>query len=224
MSDKVVPLEGKRGGRKVRAEKMAELERENAELRERLSMKPRTLEDWELVGTQELRDAMAVRALIAEWNDPFRALVRLGFEPPVRDSGRIERKSYDALIERVFKTPGVEALLKAMTRDLEESKPELIRRQMEIAQHGDPDASVRAFSQLAKIAGWQKTPDTVIDRRSVNLFALVSGEQPKGNKALPEGGGTESAMEFLSHEPGAAMRIDSGGGDILDAAFRESSE
>lgn len=229
MSDKVTPIDKKRrqkGGRPSRKEKIEHLERENEELRERIGLEaPRTLEDWELVGTQELRDAMAVRALIAEWNDPFRALVRLGFTPPLRESGRVKREEYDALIQRIFKTPGVERLLAEMTRDLEENKPELIRRQMEIAQHGDADASVRAFSQLSKIAGWQKTPDTVIDNRRVNLYTLVGGEaakpQRQDQEALPA---PDDVGNFLAHEPGEAVRIVSDGGDAIDAAFREAED
>lgn len=56
-----------------------ELRRENEELRALLGLtKPRTIEEWEML-PHMVRDPLAARAFIAEWGDPGRALIRLGF-------------------------------------------------------------------------------------------------------------------------------------------------
>ena len=68
------------GGRKARGEKLAEVEAENAALRERLKMnEPMTMSVWERSGTPQTRSQMAARAYMQEWGDPRRALILLGF-------------------------------------------------------------------------------------------------------------------------------------------------
>ena len=92
----------------------AEMRRENQELRARLSLNSlRTIDEWEALPL-EIRDPLAARAWIAEWGDPARALIRLGFAPmhrlPPNKVGM-----YRDHIARVFETSAVRAILK---RDL----------------------------------------------------------------------------------------------------------
>lgn len=206
----------RRGGRPNRKAKMEELEREVKELRGRLELDGGldvTL--WEQFNPQDVRDALAARALIAEWGNPTNALIRLGIEA-TGEHGR-----FDALAKRIFDTPGVRAILAKNLSEIEERKKDILARQVQIALYGDDDASVRAASQLAKVAGWQKTPDVAIQNNTLNLFKLVGGD--KNTRAAALEAASDVTVGFLEHEPGDPVRIDSGD-DAIEAAFQQVEE
>jgi hypothetical protein len=192
------------GGRKNARQVNEELREENRLLRERLGLdKPRTIESWEDVGTQGTRDLMAARALMSEWGNPFHALVRLGFKLEYQDGAyKVPplTKAMHELAGRIFQTPGVVEIVSRDLRDVAARKGEIYARMVEVALHGSEDAAVRATQMLAKLEGWQQTPDTV-NVTHVNLYAGI-GARKDDVKQL---GSAETT--FLEHEPGEAVRV-----------------
>lgn len=210
-----------RGGRKLRKERMEQLERENKDLRDALGMtEPQSLDTWGTVLTQNMRDAMAARALIQEWGHPLNALRRLGFEIAASQSGRLaDKEQMVALIKQVFDTDGVRDILSRTLEDIEGSKPQILARLNQTALYGDDDASVRAASQIAKIAGWNK-PDPENTVPIINLYTLINGQaQPVTTTQKPALAKAQTyESDFLAHEPGQPVRIDSGD-DVVSAAI-----
>lgn len=136
-----------------------ELRREVEELRQRVDLtKPRTIEEWEAL-PQALRDPLAARAWIAEWGDPNRALIRLGFAamnqlPPDRV------RLYTDYTARVFGTPGVEAILKRDLARLDCEREAIISRQLRAALYGTDGESVRSAALLIRVCGWEFRGDS----------------------------------------------------------------
>jgi hypothetical protein len=130
-----------------------ELRREVEDLRALLGLtKPRAIEEWEAL-PQEVRDPLAARALIAEWGDRGRALVRLGFVamnrlPPDKV------RAYSDHISRVFETTGVQAILKRDLARLDVEREAILSRQCRTALYGEDGESVRAATLLIKVCGW----------------------------------------------------------------------
>lgn len=190
------------GGRS-RKTRLHELEEEVAQLRELLQLThARDLEEWDIL-PQNIRDQMAARAIMSEWGDITKAAMRLGFKIDKEAMGKNERL---ALYERLFNTPGVKALLRHHTKEIEENRDQILSRLQQIAIHGSDDAAVRAIQSVAKIAGWQKTPDTTIDNRRITLVGLL-GNDRREEFSQPELKGSVDAMELLSHDPGEAIEV-----------------
>lgn len=176
---------------------------------------PLTFEEWERSSPQNLRDAMAARALLQEWGNPVNALIRLGF------AHERDREKREALRAAVFDTPGCRTVLADRLKDAEAARGEMLQRQVQIALHGSDDASVRSFSQLAKIMGWQPAENTGIDNRKFiqqNIYQMVGTAGPS-RAAQPQA----AAIGFLDHEPGDPQRIDSGE-DVIDVQVQETTE
>jgi hypothetical protein len=169
-----------------------------------------TIDEWEASMPQHVRDEFAARALIVTYGSMFRALAMLGF-PEV---AKYHAKDFREIAERIFGTPGVQAILKRDLAKPEEYRAQLISRQIEIALYEDPDRSTRAFTVLAKVCGWQKTPDVLVQNNRATILALVAQQHPTAAPA-PE---REALPKFLDHEPGAAVRIDSDS-ELIDAAL-----
>lgn len=193
------------------------LKEENGELRERLGMDSTDVGLWLTLNPQDTRDRLAARALIAEWGNPYNALLRLGIQATKGD--------VESLSEQVFKTEGCQSIMHDTLSD-DEAYKRIINRQKEIAQFGDNDQSVRAAQVLGKFLGWQKLPDTVIDnrRQHITLQQIVNPAdeaiQSKNTKELPAG--IVDAADFLSHEPGAATRISTD--EKLDSIIESDEE
>lgn len=191
-----------------------QLHQENIALRKALGNDERTytIDEWEATMPQDVRDGFAARALIVTRGDAFRALGMLGF-PNVNKYGA---KKFHDVVERIFRTPGVQA---ALTRDLakpEEHRQEIIARQISIALYADDEASTKAFVALSRVCGWQKTPDIFVQNNRATILALVA----QGPAAAP----AEPALPaFLAHEPGAAVRIDSDS-ELVDVALEAAHE
>lgn len=221
MKERVMPEKGHVS--KSRKARIEALERENQELRQRIGMDaPLDLTVWEMVNTQEMRDALAVRALIQEWGDPYKALMRLGFQFKIEPNGAIgkeDREHVRALIKRIFETDGVKTIYAKAFEDVEALKPEIINRQAQIALYGDDESSVRAASQLAKVAGWNK-PDP--DSNKMPVINLYNFMAPNGHAQVRASVNDEpqaipAASGFLDHEPGEPVRIDSGDDQVYEA-------
>lgn len=203
--------------RKLRAHstRLQELQRENAELRARLGAEPTSEEYWARHLPQEVRDQMAARALVQEWGDEPRALLRLGFECPKNATKRWMPEVWE-LAHRIFGTPGVQNLLKTNLADIDAQKGTMLARLMQIAQHGDDSNAVKAATQLAKVMGLNKADaNALIPGVTVNLFQMM------GSADVQDGSGTKrvssasedldaviDADEFLVHEPGEATLIE----------------
>jgi len=185
----------------------AELEAENRELRDQLTDGMRTsLEQWETTMPENIRDALAARALISSNGDLYRAAAKLGFGP-------MRWKTAKEVMPRIFATPGVKEILARDLKKPEENRQELLERQVKIALYGDDSASVKSFQMLAKVCGWVKAPDVLVQNNRQTILALVT--QKNGQGEIPEET-LEALPAFLEHEPGAAVRIDSG--DIVALA------
>ena len=208
---------------KSRKARIQELEREVQELRGLLGMEtPLDITLWEAINTQEMRDALATRALIQEWGDPYKALRRLGFDFEVTPNGAIGKEDRDhvrALIKRIFETDGVKALYAKAFADIEALKPEILNRQAQIAMYGDDESSVRAASQLAKVGGWFKQEPDSQKMPVINLYTfMATNGQPQVHASVQDANGTTtSTAGFLDHEPGEPVRIDSGDDSIYKA-------
>jgi hypothetical protein len=143
-----------------------ELRRENDELRAALGLRgERTLNEWELL-PHALRDLLAGRAWIAEWGDPSRALVRLGF-PALNRLPPDKVYVYNDHVARVFETPGARAIIKRDLGRLDADREAILARQCQIALYGDDAASVRAAALIIKVCGWAfragSTPTTALE-------------------------------------------------------------
>lgn len=209
-------------GSKSRKARIHELESQVEEYRRLLGMDtPLDITLWEQVNSQEMRDAMATRALIQEWGDPYKALRRLGFDFEVTPKGAIgkeDREEVRDLIKRIFQTEGVKALSTKAFEDIESIKTEMLSRQAQIALHGDDESSVRAFSQVSKTLGWQKQDAPPQNVPVINLYNMVAGNAPPQVRAtVGEPQAIQPAPGFLDHEPGDPVRIDSGDETVYEA-------
>lgn len=170
------------------------------------------IEEWERSMPQEMRDELAARALIACDGDAIRAAARLGFK------GWAGKKwaSRHLPTDRIFNTPGCQAILRRDLASAEESRDLMIQRQIKIALYGEPVESTRAFQAIARVLGWQKTPDILVqNNRATTILALVTQKNHRGE--IPMSEALEAlAPGFLEHEPGAAVRIDSGITEALE--------
>jgi hypothetical protein len=186
------------------------LREENEELLRTLGCdQPQTIDEWEQLLPQHVRDALAARALIASNGDPFRAAARLGF-------GHLHRPQAVEILQRIFTTPGVKEILARDLREPEETRAELIARQVQIALYGDDSTSVKSFTVLAKMCGWIQAPDVLVQNNRQTILALVTQKNSRGQ--IPSES-LEVLPSFLEHEPGAAVRIDSG--DLVAAVVGE---
>jgi hypothetical protein len=209
----------RRAARPKRGDEMAQLRKENDELRERLGMPSTDLETWEAMPI-EWRDQMAARALVAEWLDARRALIRLGF-------GDLRTEVWKPLVKIIFETDGVRANLARNLADIEANKQAFLQRTAQIALHSADEAtSIRASELLARVGGWapkEAPPQTQVH---VSLYGLIgAGDEQRGPKKVDP---LESAvlegdpMAIFRHTPGAAIRIDSGDEAIEAAIEREA--
>lgn len=178
--------------------KTHDLEEEVIVLREALGIASnRTIEEW-LELPQRVRDETAARAMAAEWSNYAHAAARLGFEP-FADGWTPERRK--KLYRTLFQTPGCRKHLQLHNQDLEKNREPILARLQNIALLGEDAVAVRAVALIAKITGWQKTPDTAIDNRRITMMSLVSGEHD--NRDMPqEVHGTVEPLALLNHEPG----------------------
>lgn len=102
---------------------------------------------------QEMRDGLAARAWISEWGDPTAALLRLGF-PALNRLPPSKVRLYSDYVDRIFGTPGVQAILAHDPSSIDEERKSILARQVKIALYGDDAASVRAAASLLKVCGW----------------------------------------------------------------------
>ena len=131
-----------------------ELRRGIEELRDALGLRGcRTIDEWERLPAA-LRDALAARALIAEWGDEGKALVRLGF-PAMNKLPANQVPIYRDHIARVFDSPGVRAILKRDLARVDADQEAIISRLHRSAIYGDDATSVRAAALLIKVCGWE---------------------------------------------------------------------
>jgi|GEM_PF-4978759 hypothetical protein len=131
-----------------------ELRRENQELRNLLSLSGRrTIAEWEAL-PQALRDPLAARALIAEWGDKGRALIRLGF-PAMNRLPPDKVRLYNEYITRVFETPRVRVILERDLARLDADREAILSRVTRAALYGEDGESVRAAALLIKVCGWE---------------------------------------------------------------------
>ena len=98
--------------------------------------------------------ALAARALIAEWGDEGKALVRLGF-PAMNKLPANQVPIYRDHIARVFDSPGVRAILKRDLARVDADQEAIISRLHRSAIYGDDATSVRAAALLIKVCGWE---------------------------------------------------------------------
>jgi hypothetical protein len=130
-----------------------ELRRENRELRNALGLcGHRTIEEWERL-PEAIRDPLAARALIAEWGDAGRALIRLGF-PPMNKLPPNQVHLYSDHIARVFDAPGVHTVLKRDLGRLDADREAILSRLCRTALYGEDADSVRAAEAIIKACGW----------------------------------------------------------------------
>lgn len=169
-----------------------------------------TVAEWLRITPEPMREAMAARALEDAQGSVIKAAVALGFPPPL--AGQLDAYS-KVVIDPVFHTPGVKAILERDLREPEEWKRELLSRQVRIALYGDNESAIRAFANLARICGWNKGPDVVVQHNSATILALVhktdGQEKIAAHVAVPG---------FLEHDPGAPVRIDSDS-ELVDRAL-----
>jgi hypothetical protein len=179
-----------------------QLEQEVAEFRRNLASDLHyDVETWEKTLPTGVRDALAARALIHCNGDAFRAAARLGFGP-LRT-----KHAQTVIFPRLFETEGVKAILARDLKEPEQNRQALIERMVNIAMYSDDSISVKAFQVLAKVCGWIRTPDVLVQNNRQTILALVTQKNARGEipaEAL------DTLPAFLEHEPGAATRIDSG--------------
>lgn len=98
---------------------------------------------------------------------------------------------------RTFQRERVKELLLEGFDDVEQQKPKLLARMVDIALHGSDEAAVRAFISLSKVAGWVAATKHEISAKSINIHTLLS--DPRG---------VQAALEQFGHEPGEALAIE----------------
>src|ERR1700737_4745025 len=94
--------------------RVKELEEEVAQLRATVgATEPMSLEIWDTI-PQDMRDRLASQAIFLENASTRNALARLGFKFSMKGHSVApnERKRLSLTVERVFNTPGVQALLR----------------------------------------------------------------------------------------------------------------
>lgn len=182
-----------------------ELEAENERLRELLGMDgPQTYETFGAFAPQAARDQAAAAALIYERLNYEFALKRLGFKVEHDERGRITKET-KALGERVFGTPGVQAILaNTVKTEIEPNYSAYVQRLNRIAFGDDDKQSNMAIQSLARLGGLNKEKPAVIDARTQNLFLV--GQQA-ATKAALQGAVELQSDDFLTHEPGEPERI-----------------
>lgn len=198
--------------------RMKTLKQENEVLRKRLGMKNlTTLEEW-MLNPQEIRDQMAARALMAEWGRVREALVLLGFIQ-TDDYARIpkDQKQRFKLAKVIFQTPGCQELLLRHLQEVDDNKGAILSRLQQVALHAADGEAVRAAQVISKMSGWQKTPDMMVDNRRMTFVQLLGNERSPETKPMEALEGTVDSVDFLCHEPGEPVRIDSGNEDIYKA-------
>jgi hypothetical protein len=194
---------------RVERDRLAE---ENKTLLRNLGHRYQTFEEWEAALPQQLRDEFAARALIASTGDTYRAAIRLGF-------GRVTHRFPEELLPKIFCTEGVRKILARDLREPEKYKAAMIQRMVQFALYGDEQNAVRAFQMLAKVCGWQKQPDVLVQHNRQTVLALVSQKDHRGQITSDT---PAELPAFLEHEPGAATRIDSG--DVVAVALDVEGE
>ena len=202
----------------VKRAQIEELQAENAFLRARLDQTVGQDEQltYEVIPAQEVRDDLAVRALMRHAGDVYASLRDLGFILT-----GLSHKEKLALAERVFTTDGVKARLVEVRRGIID-KQRLLARQVEIAAHGNEDQAIRAFSNIARMMGWTKPGDvniTVNRNSSVSAFQLfgdkLGGLEESQSQALPAN--VAGILSILDHEPGAPVKVHSEAVDETEA-------
>jgi hypothetical protein len=189
------------------AEKKAR-EEENARLKALLNLDtPTTEETFGAYAPQEVRDQMAASALISGRLNIVRALIYLGFKFDSTQEMLTPHKATRQLAERIFGTPGCQAILRKINdTELEPTTNSLIQRLKQTALGDDDKNSNQAAATLAKLMGLNKEkPTTIVDARTANLFLL--GQKGATKEALSGGPAELEASEFLTHEPGEPERI-----------------
>jgi hypothetical protein len=165
-----------------------------------------TEETFAVFSPQEVRDQTAAAALIYERQNYEYALKRLGFKVERLGNGHITDET-KALGERIFGTPGVQAILaKLIETEIEPNIGGYVQQLNTVAFSDDRKLSLGAIQALARLGGLNKEkPAAAVDARTVNLFLL--GQKGATKEAL-EGGPVElNAADFLTHEPGEPERI-----------------
>jgi hypothetical protein len=196
------------------------LKEQNGELRARIGLiVPQSLASWETFMPQPMRDAFAARALICEEGNQFNALIRLGFPVGVEFKTHREHEEALELAKKVFGTPGVHEILDRDLSHIDDYRGAILERQAQIALYGADADSVKAATHLARTCGWLKSQDVFIQRNQTNILALVTQKNSKGQLPAEIQQALPTAEGFLSHEPGAPRRIDSG--DLVTAAFAD---
>lgn len=195
---------------RLSTERRRQLQAQVNDLMKQLGAEPRTLEQWGSFLTQEQRDTFAARAMIQEWGDPVRALIRLGFKPELTEQGHIKDKEATlALAEQVFGTPGCQAKMAENTATIEENRDAMLQRLMSIAIHSDDTNAVRAASSLAKVMGLNKSDQNALPGgNTTNIFQMMhvsGGTHPSGTTRVlsdvPDAEEVIDATDFLTHEP-----------------------
>lgn len=199
-------------GNPIKRSRVRELEEQVAHLTELLGAQKTTEEEWGAYLSQELRDQFAARALIQEWGDAPRALLRLGFDCPKRADNRWVPEVW-ALANRIFKTPGCQEILGRNFEDLEGQQKAMFARQMQIATTGNDADSVRAATLLAKVMGLNKADQgaAVPIGAQQNIFiqlVAASGEAERHRAESFDSDAVIDATDFLTYEPGEATLID----------------
>ena len=189
--------------------KIAELEKENALLREALSLDdvPFTIETWEQSGTQEMRDGFAARALMQEWGHQARALQRLGFAA-INSAGQWKPAVVASIAQKVLNTDGVRALLDHNLADTEGSWAKIVERQRRIALTGADEHALKAAQNLARFEN--RVQDKPAAPATVSLHVLVNGATGATSAKQVETI-EHDPLAILSHEPSdVGGRIDTG--------------
>jgi len=184
-----------------------EMKADNDQLREALALEKRSLDEW-LEMPEQMRDRLAAEAFFFEKGRRMSAAVRLGFAPTGSD---VKNKE---LFAALFETPGCRAIIERDLEDAEANRKPLLARMIYVGLNGDDDAAVRATQLVARMAGWQLTPETVVnnDNRKVTLLQILGTATPEGDQHKePEA----LEADFLAHTPGEPVRVSSD--DNIDA-------
>ncbi len=191
----------------ARKARIRELEAENESLRKRLNMtEPTTLTAWESFGTPRVRAEMAARALYQENCNARRAMRLLGFD---EEDARDER-----IQARILKADAVLDILESAFGPPKELKRAVLQHAAQNAVLGNPDVSIRATAQLAKLAGWVKS-----DPANINVQTLVGLMNPAAAHEKPvHAAAGDDILSILGHEPGEPVRINSGDTAVERAA------
>jgi len=165
-----------------------------------------TEERWAHSSSAELRDEAAARALIYALGDETTALKRLGF--PLADAA--QRAKCGPIARRIFDSPGVKAKLASERAMLEERKSALVARAVAAALCDDYDTSIRAFTIVAKIAGWvpDKNPapvDVPADSKILNLGEAVREAREERNDPPAEPDNDDFIADVLPETDGNAL-------------------